>query len=464
MQDLKMYLQDIGDERTFLGVKRVSGSENRSHIASDGKFYPFEEYNEANHTSLKGIFSKDVTEVGTITPEQDFLTLLKKGEPFYTVTVSVPLPSDGYDYDESEVGVDNINNIQQAKLFQKYKPTCQDNQGSFRHTLEYEKHGNGRTRGVALFLACSGRLREMKTDCMFAVLTSWCDTFDSAAVVKGSSTMQDAIMKLVMHSFGSDGFIKAVAALKLLREKCKELFPDLFNQWLLNLKENLIERGKVGFWNMILKGSGFWEPSLSDRFEVEGLASCGDCEHHAENLWLIWHSHHQQTFLSIATKLLLKAMTCIADILEGRVRLDNIGLISVVENPGSTVTAKDAEIFFINSVVKATDSEEDLMDAENLFDEIKSTKHGGPISDTHAYHLFNRGRHVSSSQEPSAFQAILPVDIESVYKPDTLVTRHSTISVEGKTSTRPLVKKAALTMEYGSLDPPLKQLEERNFD
>nr|CAD7459055.1 unnamed protein product [Timema tahoe] len=350
--------------------------------ASDGKFYPFEEYNEANHTSLKGIFSKDVTEVGTITPEQDFLTLLKKGEPFYTVsivklktrktpmsekkdqnifgiretpqqeisypvTVSVPLPSDGYDYDESEVGVDNINNIQQAKLFQKYKPTCQDNQGSFRHTLEYEKHGNGRTRGVALFLACSGRLREMKTDCMFAVLTSWCDTFDSAAVVKGSSTMQDAIMKLVMHSFGSDGFIKAVAALKLLREKCKELFPDLFNQWLLNLKENLIERGKVGFWNMILK---------------------------------VIHFHYNE------------------------VRLDNIGLISVVENPGSTVTAKDAEIFFINSVVKATDSEEDLMDAENLFDEMYKNRHH-PINASQTHLALSTPSHKQDNVSPRATAA-----------------------------------------------------------
>ncbi|CAG2056517.1 unnamed protein product [Timema podura] len=45
---------------------------------------------------------------------------------------------------------------------------------------------------------------------------------------------------------------------------------------------------------------------------------------------------------------------------------DNIGLISVVENPDSTVTEEDAENFFRNSVVKVTDSGQDLMDAENL--------------------------------------------------------------------------------------------------
>nr|CAD7265272.1 unnamed protein product [Timema shepardi] len=163
-------------------------------------------------------------------------------------------------------------------------------------------------------MAMEGHMgRQVKTECMFAVLTSWFDTSNTAVVVKGPSTvrMQDAIMKLVMHSFGTDEFIKAVAALKLLREKCKELLPNPFNQWLSNLKENLIERGKVVFWDMILK--------------------------------------------------------------------DNIGLISVVENPGSTVTEEDAEIFLRNSLVKVTDSGQDLMDAENL----KRLAYTGPFYSSH---------------------------------------------------------------------------------
>nr|CAD7202289.1 unnamed protein product [Timema douglasi] len=205
--------------------------------AGDRKFDLIEEDNEVKHTSLEGMFSKDVIEVGTITPEQDFLTLLKKGEPFSTGAV----------------------NSQSMK----------------RYTVEQH---------------------------MFILCTYWKTL---------SIKMQDAIMKLVMHSFGTDEFIKAVAALKLLREKCKELLPNPFNQWLSNLKENLIERDKVGFWDMILK--------------------------------------------------------------------DNIGLISVVENPGSTVTEEDAEIFLRNSLVKVTDSGQDLMDAENL----KRLAYTGPFYSSH---------------------------------------------------------------------------------
>nr|CAD7428361.1 unnamed protein product [Timema monikensis] len=344
---------------------RVSQQRHRGG-AGDRKFNLFKEDNEVKRTSLEGMFSKDIIEVGTITPEQDFITLLKKGEPFSTVTVGVPLPSDGYEYDAMKSATDILWSMRS--------------------------------------MATEGHMgRQVKTDCMFSVLTSWCDTSNTAVVVRGcqqseyeavhSGTahvyslhvlensvnkdrviskglwplrslhltppdlflwsmlkgklycnkpqshvdlqeknwqeieavrldfqnfkicgqMQDAIMKLVMHSFGTDEFIKAVAALKLLREKCKELLPNPFNQWLSKLKENLIERGKC-------------KPIV-------------------------------KTFNSLNTE----------DTDENK-----IGLISVVENPGSTVTEEDAEIFLRNSLAKVTDSGQDLMDAENLikFDEM----------------------------------------------------------------------------------------------
>nr|CAD7569471.1 unnamed protein product [Timema californicum] len=287
-------------------VELTASRQLRWSLAGDRKFDLFEEDNEVKHTSLEDMFSKDVIEVGTITPEQDFLTLLKKGEPFSTVK------------------------------------SATDILWSMRN------------------MAMEGHMgRQVKTECMFAVLTSWFDTSNTAVVVKGPSTvrMQDAIMKLVMHSFGTDEFIKAVAALKLLREKCKELLPNPFNQWLSNLKENLIERGKVVFWDMILKGTD----SLPEFLLRQHKASLKVWRGSKEGLSLNSHSIH-------CPGLSFNTFVC-----------DNIGLISVVENPGSTVTEEDAEIFLRNSLVKVTDSGQDLMDAENL----KRLAYTGPFYSSH---------------------------------------------------------------------------------
>nr|CAD7400684.1 unnamed protein product [Timema cristinae] len=421
-------------------VELTASRQLRWSLAGDRKCNLFKEDNEVKHTSLEGMFSKDIIEVGTITPEQDFITLLKKGEPFSTVTVGVPLPSDGYEYD--------------AMLDNSLK-SATDILWSMRS------------------MATEGHMgRQVKTDCMFSVLTSWCDTSNTAVVVRGrqqseyeavhSGTahlddeelhtdyfqqygatchtsnvsmveivsffedrviskglwplrslhltppdlflwsmlkgklycnkpqshvdlqeknwqeieavrldfqnfkicgqMQDAIMKLVMHSFGTDEFIKAVAALKLLREKCKELLPNPFNQWLSKLKENLIERGKCKprvktFNSLTLKIQTKCPPTPSILQHITRLF-----KHLLTYFAVLMKKNVTKLVYDGALSKSIKALTS----------SDKIGLISVVENPGSTVTEEDAEIFLRNSLAKVTDSGQDLMDAENLikFDEM----------------------------------------------------------------------------------------------
>nr|CAD7601170.1 unnamed protein product [Timema genevievae] len=332
-------------------------------------------------------------------------------------------------------------------------------------------------------------------------------------------TMQDAIMKLVMHSFGIDEFIKAVAALKLLREKCKELLPVIhfhYNElleipkkchlsspalylhlysdqpmtaqpllavdlglmrekhtgedfstsgmgrkWLIDVPlyktigSGDVFRSRKGtlFFRAVTKIQaermpylaatcrlGSKQPSNSSNSEAT-IPPCGKnssllagtrfqvpdgkpmqvgennlhrrlrvsrkCCHAfppyvssfstSKATWsrlIPCNSIPRVTFLFSALVLSMATVQVTKSSAEwdyevqeltawlsgkfssvmyaqnihrkSRSIQNNIGLISVVENPDSTVTEEDAENFFRNSVVKVTDSGQDLMDAENL--------------------------------------------------------------------------------------------------
>ena len=68
------------------------------------------------------------------------------------------------------------------------------------------------------------------------------------------SQMQKVIANLVVRSFGTDSFEKAESALRELRSCCAEKEPALYNEWIVEFRNNLFERGKKVFWDKIVKG------------------------------------------------------------------------------------------------------------------------------------------------------------------------------------------------------------------
>ena len=66
--------------------------------------------------------------------------------------------------------------------------------------------------------------------------------------------MQNVILKLVIHSFGVDNFPKAETALRTLRIDCVAKEPSLYNDWVVEFRDNLFERGRKAFWPILVEG------------------------------------------------------------------------------------------------------------------------------------------------------------------------------------------------------------------
>ena len=74
------------------------------------------------------------------------------------------------------------------------------------------------------------------------------DKFEDA-----SKQMQKRIEQIVMDSFGAQFYPKAVDCLKTLRQQCiKKMEPRLFNAYMRQFKDKLIEKGRRDFWDEIV--------------------------------------------------------------------------------------------------------------------------------------------------------------------------------------------------------------------
>lgn len=68
------------------------------------------------------------------------------------------------------------------------------------------------------------------------------------------SQMQKVILNLVIHSFGADNFSKAETALRTLRIDCVAKEPSLYNDWVVQFRDSLFERGRKAFWDVLVEG------------------------------------------------------------------------------------------------------------------------------------------------------------------------------------------------------------------
>lgn len=66
--------------------------------------------------------------------------------------------------------------------------------------------------------------------------------------------MQKVILKLVMQAMGTPSLSKPEEALKLLRKQCVKKNAAIYNDWIVEVKKTLCERGKKNFWEKIVKG------------------------------------------------------------------------------------------------------------------------------------------------------------------------------------------------------------------
>jgi hypothetical protein len=66
--------------------------------------------------------------------------------------------------------------------------------------------------------------------------------------------MQKVILNLVIHSFGVDNFSKAETALQTLRIDCVTKEPALYNDWVVEFRDSLFERGRKAFWDILVEG------------------------------------------------------------------------------------------------------------------------------------------------------------------------------------------------------------------
>jgi hypothetical protein len=66
--------------------------------------------------------------------------------------------------------------------------------------------------------------------------------------------MQKVILNLVIRSFGVDNFVKAETALRTVRMTCVIKDPSVYNDWVVQFRDSLIERGKRAFWDILVEG------------------------------------------------------------------------------------------------------------------------------------------------------------------------------------------------------------------
>lgn len=65
--------------------------------------------------------------------------------------------------------------------------------------------------------------------------------------------MQKVILNLVIRSFGASNFVKAETALRVLRTACIAKDPSVYNDWAVQFRDNLFERGRKAFWDIIVE-------------------------------------------------------------------------------------------------------------------------------------------------------------------------------------------------------------------
>jgi hypothetical protein len=66
--------------------------------------------------------------------------------------------------------------------------------------------------------------------------------------------MQKVILNLVILSFGVNNFAKAETALRALRTACVTKDPSVYNNWAVQFRDSLFERGRKAFWEIMVEG------------------------------------------------------------------------------------------------------------------------------------------------------------------------------------------------------------------
>jgi hypothetical protein len=74
--------------------------------------------------------------------------------------------------------------------------------------------------------------------------------------------MQKVILNLVIRSFGASNFVKAETALQVLRTACITKDPSLYNDWAVQFRDNLFERGRKAFWDIVVEGKYYYLQGL----------------------------------------------------------------------------------------------------------------------------------------------------------------------------------------------------------
>lgn len=74
--------------------------------------------------------------------------------------------------------------------------------------------------------------------------------------------MQKVILNLVIHSFGDSNFVKAETVLRVLRTACVAKDPSVYNDWAVQFRDNLFERGKKAFWDITVEGKYYYLQGL----------------------------------------------------------------------------------------------------------------------------------------------------------------------------------------------------------
>lgn len=74
--------------------------------------------------------------------------------------------------------------------------------------------------------------------------------------------MQKVALNLVIRSFGVNNFVKAETALRVLRTACVTKDPSVYNDWVVQFRDNLFERGRKAFWDIIVEGKYYYLEGL----------------------------------------------------------------------------------------------------------------------------------------------------------------------------------------------------------
>jgi hypothetical protein len=70
--------------------------------------------------------------------------------------------------------------------------------------------------------------------------------------------MQKVILNLVILSFGANNFVKAETSLRALRTACITKDPSVYNDWSVQFRDNLFERGRRAFWDIVVDGMYYY--------------------------------------------------------------------------------------------------------------------------------------------------------------------------------------------------------------